>query len=129
MEIIVYVTSAVIAVFAIASFVLAFGTYRLNSSTQKLQKSLTLPKVIIYSELIDEDGREPAYTVTIRNVGQFPALNVRVEMNLEEWREGKRVASSWDRYDGFSDSIEVLQPQEKRDYELPSSVESLYHWS
>ena len=92
MEIIIYVSSAVIAVFAIASFVLAFCTYRLNSSTHKLHKSLTIPKLIIYSELIDEDGREPAYTVTIRNVGQYPALNVHVEMNLEEWREGNRVS-------------------------------------
>ncbi len=124
MEIIVYVSSAVIALFAIASFVLAFFTYRLQSSTHSLQKSLTIPRLIIYSRLIDEDNRDPAYTVVVRNVGQYPALNVHVEINLEEWRDEKKIASSWDRYDAFGDTIEVLQPQEQKEYELPSSVES-----
>ena len=124
MEILLFITSAVIAIFAFASFVLAFFTYRMNSTIQELHKSLTAPKLIIYSDLIDEDDREPAYTVVIRNVGQYPALRVQAQINIEEWRDGHKVTSSWDKYDSFSDVLEVLEPQEKTEYELPAAVES-----
>lgn len=124
MESVTYIPSAVIALFAIASFVLAFFTYRMNSSIHKLNMNLTMPKLAIYYGLIDEDDREPAYTVVVRNVGQYPVLNVRIQINLEEWRDGQKVPSAWDEYDSFDDTLEALQPQERKEYELPASVES-----
>ena len=123
-EIVAYTSSAVIALFAVASFGLALLTYRLNASTHNLHKSLTLPNIIAYVDLIDEDDIEPAYIVVIQNVGQYPALRVHVQMTIQEWRDGKKKDSPWDRYDGFSDSIVVLQPQDHRNYQLPTAVES-----
>lgn len=114
MESIVYVSSAVIAVLAVASFVLAYFTYQLH-------RNLASPRLIVFPGLIDEGYKESANTVVIQNVGQHPALNVNVDINLEKWSDGRIVASNWDKWDGFGDTIEVLQSQEQREYELPAS--------
>lgn len=108
-----YIASATIALFAIANFVLALAVYRLH-------KSLTMPKVVIFSDLIERDDRE-VYGLFVQNVGQNPALNVDLTVRIEEWKDGRRVDSKWhDTWDSYGADFIVLQPQEKQVFELPS---------
>ena len=117
MEVITYITSAVAALVATASFALALNVH-------KMQRNLMMPKLVVFTDLIEGDDREAAYGLFVKNVGQHPAISVNVKINIEEWRDGHSLTSKWDEWDSFGESIVVLQPQEHRVYELPSSLES-----
>ena len=99
-------------VLAAANGVIAYSVYR-------IQEDRNTPKLVVNVEFVEEDDRE--YNgLYVQNVGLVLALNVGVVADIEEWREGRTVRSSFhERYDAFHDHLLTLSPQEHRLYELP----------
>ena len=102
-----------------ALFVLSVTNGLIAYSVFKIQKDRNTPKLVVYMELVEEEDREYA-GLYIQNVGLVPALNVRIVADIEEWREGQPVRSSFhERYEAFEDHHVTLKPQDHRLYELP----------
>lgn len=101
---------------SLVGITVAFLVYRIqrDRNTAKL--------MLITGELIEDDERdEQAYVIRIRNVGLVPAVNVRLKADIEEWKDGERLRSTFSEgYRVYSDSSPVLEPQESRSYELPT---------
>ena len=100
-------------VLGVANGALAYLVYR-------IQKDRNTPKLVIYVELVEGDERD-YYGLYVQNIGLVPALNVRVEVDVEEWRNGHAVKSKFheEGYEMFEDSQVSLNPQQHRLYELP----------
>lgn len=89
----------------------------------KIQKDRNTSKLVVYTELVEEDDRE-YYGLYVQNIGLVPALNVQVVADIEDWREGHPVRSEFhERYDAFQEHIIMLNPQEHRLFELPTVEE------
>ena len=102
-----------------ALFVLSITNGLIAYSVFKIQKDRNTPKLVVYMELVEEEGREYA-GLYIQNVGLVPALNVRIVADIEEWKEGQPVRSRFhERYEAFEDHHVTLKPQDHRLYELP----------
>ena len=104
---------ATLLVLALANGVIAYSVYR-------IQKDRNTPKLVVNVELVEEDDRE--YNgLYVQNVGLVPALNVRIVVDIEEWREGQPVLSKFheEGFKAFEDHHVTLSPQEHRLYELP----------
>ena len=100
-------------------FVLSITNGLIAYSVFKIQKDRNTPKLVVYMELVEEEGREYA-GLYIQNVGLVPALNVRIVADIEEWKEGQPVRSRFhERYEAFEDHHVTLKPQDHRLYELP----------
>ena len=103
----------VLLVLAAANGTIAYSVYR-------IQKDRNTPKLVVNVELVEEDDRE--YNgLYVQNVGLVPALNVRVVVDIEEWREGQPARSRFheEGFEAFEDHHVMLSPQEHRLYELP----------
>ena len=97
---------------SIANGVIAYSVLR-------IQKDRNTSKLVVYAELVEDDDRE-YLGLYVQNVGLVPALNVRVVVDVEEWREGHPVSSRFhERYEAFQDHHVTLKSQEHRLYELP----------
>ena len=78
------------------------------------------PETFTYLEFVEEGGRT-CQGLYVQNVGLVPAKNVRVEADIEEWREGGIVESRFhESYDAFHDHLVTIGSQEHRLYELPA---------
>ncbi|MYC47083.1 MAG: hypothetical protein F4X45_01945 [Chloroflexi bacterium] len=98
---------------------MAYKTHRINENLA----GLVLPNVKVFFEPNKGTEIDPFDAITIQNVGQNPALNVCLEVHLEEWRDREMVESS---NDTFGVDWPVFQPQERKSYRLPSLPESSY---
>ena len=88
-------------------------------SVFKLQKDRNTPKLVVYVELVEEDDRD-YYGLYVRNVGLVPALSVHILADIEVWRCGRPVKSSFhEKYVAFHGSHITLNSQDHRMYELP----------
>lgn len=104
---------AVLLVLAVANGFIAYSVYR-------IQRDRNTPKLFVSMDLVEEEDRE-YHGLYLHNVGLVPALNVRVVADIEEWREGRVVKSTFhERYDAFHDRLVTLSPQERVLYELPA---------
>ena len=104
----------VLLVLAAANGVIAYSVYR-------IQKDRNTAKLVVNVELVEDEDRE--YNgLYVQNVGLVPALNVRIVADIEEWRGGQTVRSSFhESFDAFHDHLVTLGPQEHRLYELPEA--------
>ena len=102
-----------IIVLSVANGAIAYLVYR-------VQRDRNTSRLVMYvNEVREEEGR--VYQgLYVQNVGLVPALNVRITVDIEEWRGGNPVRSRFhQRYDEFSDHLIALTPQAYRSYELP----------
>ena len=105
----------------IVQFVVLFALSVANGiiaySVFKIQRDRNTPKLAMYVELVEDDGRD-YMGLYVQNVGLVPALNVRIVADIEGWREGRSVESKF--HEEFEDHHVTLSPQDYRLYELPS---------
>ena len=103
----------VFAILSLANFALAYRIY-------KIQSDRNTAKLVVNSD-VTEDDEHDANCIYVHNVGLIPAVAVHVLIDIEEWKDGKRLDYRFHkRYFAFSDSSISLRPQDYLTYELPT---------